>query len=172
MIDAAPVSANQQGHHEALTEAVETTGEDAPLPAEEASIAGVYLWCASPGGHACRAASAVLGTGPKETSGLPTGLLTVEDQENDCAEPTIQTIEGRLTRAFGVQMTGWRDQTGTYLDLPSLSDMYSAAGCINDADTSLPVAKISATGGGGGPRMYLVRVWEGNGGAGGEGVVY
>jgi hypothetical protein len=58
-----------------------------------------------------------------------------------------------------VQSTGWRDQGGSYLDLSTLGEMYQAAGCINDADSARPIAKISAAGGAS-PRVYLVRVWE------------
>ncbi len=159
-----PVSDNQQGHSEVLGIVEDSTpmSEDVPL-AEEPSIGGVYLWCQTPGGPACRLASAALGTGPKDPTGLPPSLLSVEDLENDCSEPTIAEIEHRLTRAFAVQDTGWRDQTGSYLDSSLLSDMYSAAGCINDADASRPIAKISA-GSTSAPRTYLVRVWDSGGG--------
>ena len=44
-------------------------------------------------------------------------------------------------------------------DTSLFSDMYQAAGCINDADTSRPIAKISAASGAS-PRVYLVRVWD------------
>jgi hypothetical protein len=150
-----PVSENQQG-----TVAEATTGpsiEEASLSTAE-PLPGVYLWCAAPSGRACRLASAALGTGPKETSGLPPNLLTVEDLTDDCMEPTITAVTRRLAPALAVSPTGWRDQSGQYLDQSMLSDMYSAAGCINDADQSLPVAKISA--GSGTPRVYLVRVWD------------
>jgi hypothetical protein len=156
-----PVSENQQGHHVAAgvdDPSAETSDE--PVPADQPSIAGVYLWCQTPRGRACRLASAALGTGPKDPSGLPPSLLTVEDRSDDCTEPTIQAVGGRLAAAFAIQTTGWRDQGGSYLDMSMLSDMYSAAGCINDADPTLPVAKISAADGAS-PRVYLVRVWDG-----------
>lgn len=154
-------SENQQGHRLdelALDEAQAESSE--PLAAEQPSIAGVFLWCQTPSGRACRLAMAALGTGPKDPSGLPPSLLTVEDLSDDCLEPTIATVGGRLASAFAVQTTGWRDQGGSYLDASMLSDMYSAAGCINDADPSRPIAKISAADGAS-PRVYLVRVWDG-----------
>ncbi len=152
-----PASENQQGAIAALASLA--SGDDlASLPAV-APIPGVYLWCAAPTGRACRAASAALGTGPKETSGLPPALLTVEDLSDDCLEPVITAVSRRLAPALAVSPTGWRDQSGTYLESSLLSDMYSAAGCINDVDQSMPVAKISA-GSGSSPRVYLVRVWD------------
>ena len=87
-------------------------------------------------------------------------MLNVEDRSNDCEEPTIVTVSARLGQAFSVQSTGWRDQGGSMLDMSLLSDMYQAAGCINDADPSRPIAKISAADGAM-PRVYLVRVWDG-----------
>lgn len=122
-------------------------------------IPGVYLWCAAPTGRACRAATAALGTGPKETSGLPPSLLNVEDLSDDCLEPTIATVGRRLAPALAVSQTGWRDQSGSMLDPSMLGDMYQAAGCINDVDQALPIAKISA-GSTTSPRVYLVRVWD------------
>ncbi len=158
-----PRSENQQGHPAPLASvaALDAASDAvaAPLPPEEPSIAGVYLWCQDPRGRACALATAALGTGPKELSGLPTSLSTVEDLENDCEEPTIATVSGRLAHAFAIQPSGWRDQGGSYLDTSLFSDMYQAAGCINDADTSRPIAKISAASGAS-PRVYLVRVWD------------
>ncbi len=153
--EALPSSENQQG---AL--AIETSAprEEAPVVVVP-PIPGVYLWCAVPSGRACQAASAALGTGPKETSGLPPGLLNVEDLSDDCVEPTITTVSRRLAPALAVSASGWRDQSGTYLETSMLSDMYSAAGCINDVDQALPIAKISAASGSS-PRVYLVRVWD------------
>lgn len=159
-----PVSDNQQGHSDVETSSESGTAMSSEvLLVQQPSLGGVYLWCQAPDGRACQLASAALGTGPKEASGLPASLLTVEDLENDCSEPTIVEIERRLTRAFAVQDTGWRDQTGGYLDSSLLADMYSAAGCINDADSTQPIAKISAASMGA-PRYYLVRVWDGGGG--------
>lgn len=162
--EALPVSENQQGPSEpgSTTESSAPMSSDVPL-VQQPSIPGVYLWCQAPDGRACQLAAAALGTGPKDASGLPASVLTVEDLENDCAEPTIAEVSHRLTLAFAVQDTGWRDQTGGYLDGSLLSDMYSAAGCINDADATQPIAKISA-GSTGSPRFYLVRVWDGGGG--------
>ena len=73
--------------------------------------------------------------------------------------PTITTVTRRLAPALAVSPTGWRDQSGTMLDATMLNDMYSAAGCINDIDQSMPIAKISA-GSSTVPRVYLVRVWD------------
>jgi hypothetical protein len=155
-----PTSAsdNQQGHP--LSEDAEAEEETVTPPDDQPSIAGVYLWCNAPTGPACRFAAAVLGTNPKDASGIPASLMAVEDLPNDCEEPTITAIGGRLTHAFQVEPTGWRDQGGSYLDVSLMSDMYSAAGCINDGDTSRPIAKISAAAGAS-PRLYLVRVWDG-----------
>lgn len=162
--EALPVSENQQGHPDpgAATESGASMSSDVAL-VEQPSIAGVYLWCQMPSGRACQLAAAALGTGPKDASGLPPSVLNVEDLENDCAEPTIAEISQRLTGAFATLGSGWRDQTGSYLDSSLLADMYSAAGCINDADSTQPIAKISA-GSAGSPRYYLVRVWDGGGG--------
>lgn len=155
-VEPLPVFENQQGTVTAAT-AVESSDEpDVPYAAP---IPGVYLWCAVPTGHACRVASAALGTGPKETSGLPPMLLTVEDLSDDCTEPTITAVTRRLAPALAVSPTGWRDQAGSMLDASLLGDMYQAAGCINDVDQTLPIAKISA-GSGSSPRVYLVRVWD------------
>jgi hypothetical protein len=151
------VTENQQGHHGEAE--VVATDDDEHLPASQPSIPGVYLWCHAPTGHACRLASAALGTDPKDTRGLPPSLFSVEDLSDDCVEPTIRTIGVRLANAFGEQATGWRDQGGTYLDMASLDGMYSAAGCINDAEPTRPIAKIHAASGSS-PRVYLVRVWE------------
>lgn len=160
--DPLPVSENQQGHRvDALADDADPAAseEDGTL-VDQPSIAGVFLWCQTPTGRACRLASAALGTGPKDPSGLPPGLLTVEDLSDDCTEPTIATIDARLSTALAVQPTGWRDQGGSYLDMSLLGDMYSAAGCINDADPSRPIAKVSAADHSS-PRVYLVRVWDG-----------
>ena len=156
-----PVSENQLGHVP-VDDAPDATSavDEGSLPPEQPSIAGVYLWCQAPTGRACALASAALGTGPKDPAGLPPTLLTVEDRSNDCEEPTIATIGARLASAFAVQASGWRDQGGSYLDPALLSDMYQAAGCINDADPSRPIAKVSAADGAA-PRVYLVRVWDG-----------
>jgi hypothetical protein len=152
-----PLSAaeNQQGHR---------VPDDA-LPAAQPSIPGVYLWCHAPAGRACRLAAAALGTDPKDTRGLPISLFNVEDLSDDCVEPTIRTLGTRLSTAFGEQASGWRDQGGTYLDIASLDGMYSAAGCINDAEPTRPIAKIHAASAAS-PRVYLVRVWERQEGAG------
>lgn len=154
--EASPGNTN---HVVAVDETPDTAAAAAPLVAEEPSIAGVYLWCELPTGSACLRASAILGTGPKDPSGLPPALLGVEDLGNDCDEPTIAEVAGRLSRAFGVSPSGWRDQGGSYLDASSLSQMYQAAGCINDAEAGRPIAKIHAAAGSS-PRAYLVRVWE------------
>ena len=154
-IDALPIAENQQGATVARAPDV-TPPPDGPVAAP---IAGVYLWCAVPSGRACTAASAALGTGPKATSGLPPALLDVEDLTDDCLEPTITSVSRRLAPALAVSDAGWRDQAGSYLDLSMLGDMYSAAGCINDADQALPIAKISA-GSASSPRVYLVRIWD------------
>lgn len=157
-----PVGENQQGHHEDFVVADNDDGTAEELGAplvDQPSIAGVYLWCQSPTGRACAMATAALGTGPKDPSGLPPGLLVVEDRDNDCNEPTIATVSGRIGTALSMVTTNWRDQGGSYLDLASLGDMYAAAGCINDGDPLHPVAKISAADGAS-PRVYLVRVWE------------
>lgn len=153
-----PASENQQGHPERVETPV-AEEEVVPAVTDQPSIAGVYLWCQTPGGRACRLASAALGTGPKEAAGLPPSLLTVEDLSNDCDEPTISSVSGRLDHAFAQTPGGWRDQGGNYLDLALIGDMYQAAGCINDADPSHPIAKISAADGGS-PRVYLVRIWD------------
>jgi hypothetical protein len=153
-----PVSENQQGRREP-TETVAVEEDIGPLPTDQPSIAGVYLWCQTPRGPGCRLASAALGTGPKDATGLPASLQTVEDRSNDCEERTIASVSGRLDHAFAVQTSGWRDQGGNHLDLSLLGDMYQAAGCINDADPSHPIAKISAADGTN-PRLYLVRIWD------------
>lgn len=140
-------------------EVASATDESLAGLVQEPSIAGVFLWCQSPGGRACQLASAALGTGPKALSGLPTSLLSVEDRTNDCDEPTVAAVRQRLDVAFAVPPSGWRDQVGSYLDASLLSDMYQAAGCINDADPSHPIAKISAASTAM-PRVYLVRVWD------------
>lgn len=159
--EALPVTENQQGHAAAAELSAELEPPDVgPLPAEQPSIAGVYLWCAAPRGRACALATAALGTGPKDLSGIPPSLWTVEDRSNDCDDPTIATMTARLGSAFSVDTTGWRDQGGSYLDMSTIADMYQAAGCINDANPALPVAKISAADGVM-PRVYLVRVWDG-----------
>jgi hypothetical protein len=150
-----PVSENQQGPVLAAL----AGADEAPIGPTAQPIPGVYLWCAVPSGRACRAASAALGTGPKETSGLPPTLLSVEDLGDDCREPTISEVSQRLAPALAVSPMGWRDQAGTQLDLSLLSDMYQAAGCINDVDQAMPIAKISA-GSDSSPRLYLVRVWD------------
>lgn len=134
-----------------------SSSETADLPQGE-PIQGVYLWCADPTGRACRLASAALGTSPK-SSELPPPLLDVQDLSDDCSEPTISEVSRRLAPALAISPTGWRDQTGSMLDPSLLADMYQAAGCINDADQALPVAKISA-GSIGAPRLYLVRIWD------------
>lgn len=152
-----PMTENQQGHR--ADAATETLGDGGPIPAAEPSIAGVYLWCRMPQGRACRLASAALGTSPKDLRGLPQSLMSVEDLSDDCTEPTIRTISARLSTAFGVQQSGWRDQGGAYLDPSTLGDMYTAAGCINDGEPALPIAKISAAASAT-PRVYLVRVWD------------
>lgn len=153
-----PVTENQPGHHDSAETPI-TEPELVTLPADQPSIPGVYLWCQTPRGRACGVASAALGTGPKELAGLPPSLLTVEDRTNDCEEPTIASVSGRLDHAFALPAGGWRDQGGNYLDLASIADMYQAAGCINDTDPSHPIAKISAADGGS-PRVYLVRIWD------------
>lgn len=156
------MSDNQQGHSPETEEEV-SLADAAPVLGElvqHPSIAGVFLWCQTPTGPACQLASAALGTGPKDVSGLPPSLLTVEDRPNDCEESTVAEIARRLNAAFTVQPTGWRDQVGGTLDASLLADMYQAAGCINDADPSRPIAKISAASVGM-PRVYLVRVWDG-----------
>jgi len=155
-----PASENQQGRREIATSAEPEVRPTDALPPEQPSIAGVYLWCQSPTGRACALASAALGTGPKELSGIPPSVLAVEDRMNDCEEPTIARVSARLAGAFAIQPTGWRDQGGTSLDMTTIGEMYAAAGCINDLDPTLPVAKISA-GDGAAPRVYLVRVWDG-----------
>jgi hypothetical protein len=155
-----PRAENQQGHRALDAAEEEAESASAPLPPDQPSIAGVFLWCQAPTGRACALASAALGTGPKDPSGLPPSLLTVEDRDNDCDEPTIATITTRLASAFALQSVGWRDQGGSMLDASLLGDMYQAAGCINDADPARPIAKISAADGAL-PRVYLVRVWDG-----------
>ncbi len=155
-----PTAENQQGHPQIDPFEADEPAELGELPPDQHSIAGVFLWCQAPTGRACAVASAALGTGPKATSGLPPSLLNVEDRSNDCEEPTIVTVSARLGQAFSVQSTGWRDQGGSTLDMSLLGDMYQAAGCINDADPSRPIAKISAADGAM-PRVYLVRVWDG-----------
>ncbi len=153
-----PIAENQQGHQESVETPVAEPSVGA-VPEDQPSIAGVYLWCQTPRGRACQLASAALGTGPKEAAGIPPGLLTVEDRTNDCEEPTIASVSGRLDLAFALPTGGWRDQGGNYLDLALIGDMYQAAGCINDTDSSHPIAKISAADGSS-PRIYLVRIWD------------
>ena len=153
-----PVTENQHEQHDSVETPI-TEPEVVAVPADQPSIAGVYLWCQTPLGRACRLASAALGTGPKELAGLPPSLLTVEDRSNDCEETTIASVSGRLDHAFALPTGGWRDQGGNTLDLASIGDMYQAAGCINDTDPSHPIAKISAADGSS-PRLYLVRVWD------------
>jgi hypothetical protein len=153
--EALPPDENQQSHVAVADEA-----PDEARPREAPSIPGVHLWCQDPHGRACLLATAALGTGPKSSSALPPGLWTVEDLDDDCVEPTIGTVSGRLSTVFAVQPSGWRDQSGTYLDQALIGDMYQAAGCINDAETTGPIAKISAASASS-PRAYLVRVWDG-----------
>jgi hypothetical protein len=159
-----PVSENQQGARP--DRGIDEPQDVAALPSEPlslqwtvSSIRGVYLWCQDPRGRACRLASTALGTVPKDLSGLPPALLMVDDQLDDCTEPTIHAVSARLDTAFPVEPAGWRDQGGTYLDLALIGDMYQAAGCINDADRAGPIAKISASADSS-PRVYLVRVWD------------
>lgn len=155
-----PTSENQQGHPEVDPLQADEPPDIGVLPPDQPSIAGVFLWCQAPAGRACALASAALGTGPKALSGLPPSLLTVEDRSNDCEEPTIATVSARLAAAFSIDLTGWRDQGGSSLDMSLLGEMYQAAGCINDLDPTRPIAKISAADGVM-PRVYLVRVWDG-----------
>lgn len=153
-----PAGENQQGRSAIVADA---PTERVPPLREEPSIPGVHLWCQDPHGRACLLATAALGTGPKDASALPPDLWTVEDLDDDCGEPTIGTVSGRLSTAFAVERSGWRDQSGMYLDQSLIGDMYQAAGCINDVEPSGPIAKISAARGLS-PRTYLVRVWDGD----------
>lgn len=132
------------------------------VPGAPIAAGAVTLWCSQPAGAACQGATAALGVAPVAASAIPSELLTAtHDLPDDCQDPDLAPLLGRVATPLGIDPASWHDNGGTIGGVEYVTDVYSGGGCTNccwrptEAPVKVQVATTAA-----GPR-YLVRVWEG-----------